>query len=209
MSDSLSSEPPVLKTEGFTELIHCARAGDSDAETRLVRYLEPHIHRAARVPIRNFRLHRTLDTNDISQAVLANLFRRRLLVRMEITTPIQLIRLVTRMTRNKVLDEVRRSQADCRDQRRIVGQTAAQLAEANATKEPTPSKVVAMVELMREIYRRLSEEERRLAQLRADGLDWISIAEQQGATPDAVRKRLTRAMERVSHEMGLEPLLVP
>jgi hypothetical protein len=50
----------------------------------------------------------------------------------------------------------------------------------------------------------MTEEERQLADLRADGRDWNQIAAQCGGSPEALRKQLARAIDRVSAELGLE-----
>jgi RNA polymerase sigma-70 factor (ECF subfamily) len=50
----------------------------------------------------------------------------------------------------------------------------------------------------------LSPEERDLADQRALNRDWAQIAAERGATPEALRKKLTRAINRVAHELGLE-----
>jgi DNA-directed RNA polymerase specialized sigma24 family protein len=59
-------------------------------------------------------------------------------------------------------------------------------------------------DLLQECRRRLSEEERHLADLRALGRSWDEIAAEVGAKPDTVRSRLTRALDRVARELRLE-----
>jgi DNA-binding CsgD family transcriptional regulator len=51
---------------------------------------------------------------------------------------------------------------------------------------------------------RLTDEERRLADWRAQGRPWADIAAELGVTPGAVSKQLQRAIDRVSEELGLE-----
>jgi hypothetical protein len=56
-----------------------------------------------------------------------------------------------------------------------------------------------------EVYRgRLSDEERQLADLRTLGHDWSEIARMLGGTPQARRKQLTRAVNRVARQLGLD-----
>ena len=55
--------------------------------------------------------------------------------------------------------------------------------------------------LWEEVRRRLSEEERRLADLRAQGCDWAEIAARLGGTAEACRKQLARAVDRVEHQL--------
>ena len=58
-------------------------------------------------------------------------------------------------------------------------------------------------ELLGEVRRRFSDEERRLADLRADGREWAEIAELVGGTAQARRKQLARAVDRIAREIGL------
>jgi hypothetical protein len=58
--------------------------------------------------------------------------------------------------------------------------------------------------LLREFRRRLTDEERLIADRRAAGLNWNQIAAERGGSPEALRKHLTRAIERVSQELGLD-----
>jgi hypothetical protein len=71
-------------------------------------------------------------------------------------------------------------------------------------RRPGPAQVVAGRELLHEFRGRLSEEERRLADLRSAGRSWAAIAGEVGGTEDAVRKRYARALARVSGELGLD-----
>jgi RNA polymerase sigma-70 factor (ECF subfamily) len=78
-----------------------------------------------------------------------------------------------------------------RDPEHLEGQPAA---------APSPSRLVAGRELLDEFRRRLSLEERQLADLRAQGYEWAEIAGRLGGTPGARSKQLARALGR------LEPL---
>ena len=51
---------------------------------------------------------------------------------------------------------------------------------------------------------RLSDEERRLMELRHQGQDWAAVAAELGGSPEALRKKLTRAVDRVAGELGLD-----
>jgi hypothetical protein len=64
--------------------------------------------------------------------------------------------------------------------------------------------VVAGQELLRVLRERLSDEERKLSELRAQGLGWAEIAQQVGGTADGRRIQLDRAVRRVSKDLGLE-----
>ena len=54
------------------------------------------------------------------------------------------------------------------------------------------------------VRERLTPDERLLADLRQQGLEWAEIAERLGDNAVALRKRFSRALDRVSQELGLD-----
>jgi RNA polymerase sigma factor (sigma-70 family) len=193
----------VPREQAFREMIRRVRAGDQAAATELVQRYEPEIHKAIRVQLLNYRLNRVLDSSDISQTVLANFFACTAAGRFELNEPEQLVKLLVTMARNQLLDEARRHQADRRDTRRIDESPSEDIMEGVQGTDPTPSQVVAGHELVQEVYRRLTDEERALAEQRAAGLDWATIAARRGGSPEALRKKLARAIDRIGVQLGL------
>jgi hypothetical protein len=63
---------------------------------------------------------------------------------------------------------------------------------------------VSARDLLQEIRRRLSPEERSLLDLRNHGHDWPAVAEQLGGTAGGLRKKLGRALDRVAEELDLD-----
>lgn len=190
----------------FQALMARIRARDEDAAVELVREYRPVIENAIRLPLMHARLYRVLDATDICQTVLANFFARVRAGQFQLEHPAQLIKLLVSMARNQVTDEVRHHHAGRRDRRRLESASPDELFQRLGDGRQTPSKVVAGHELVREMYRRLSAEERELAEQRVQGRDWIAIAAQHGSNPDALRKKLARAMDRVVRQLGLEAL---
>jgi RNA polymerase sigma-70 factor (ECF subfamily) len=188
----------------FRELIRRVRAGDANAASELVRSYEPAIRRAARIRLVDARLGRVLDSMDICQSVLASFFVRAALGQYELDKPEQLLKLLATMARNKLADHARQEQAGRRDNRRIEAGTAEdrQIAAAGST----PSQRVAAKEILQEVHNRLTADERTLADQRALGREWADIAAEVGGTPEALRKRLSRAIDRVAQELGLDEL---
>jgi RNA polymerase sigma-70 factor (ECF subfamily) len=186
--------------EAFADLLRRVRTGDEQAATQLVRQYEPEIRRVVRIRLANPRLQQVLDSMDICQSVLANFFTRAAAGQFDLETPDQLIRLLISMARNKVTDAARRQNADRRDVRRQTGEGAlAGVADPGGT----PSEVVATAELVRESRRRMTPEERYLAEQRAAGKGWAELAQELGDGPEALRKKLSRAMDRIAQELGL------
>jgi RNA polymerase sigma-70 factor (ECF subfamily) len=70
--------------------------------------------------------------------------------------------------------------------------------------EPSPSRVVSGREMLAELRRRLTPEERRVADLRAEGCQWAEIAAVLGGTAQARRRQLARALDRIAALVDLE-----
>jgi RNA polymerase sigma factor (sigma-70 family) len=199
-----------LSPDPFRALIARVRAGDEQAAAELVRRYEPAIRRAARVRLVDTRLNRLLDSMDICQSVMASFFVRAALGQFELETPDQLLRLLATMTRNKLAGQVKGHGAARRDFRRVTPARGDRDGEEDAGSErfagqdPTPSRDLAARELLEEALRRLSPEEKRILDCREQGGQWAQIAAELGSSPEAIRKRLARAVDRVAHELGLD-----
>src|SRR5271155_5717236 len=109
MSDDLS----------FRDLIGRVRQGDEQAAAELVRKYEPAIRRAVRFRLTDTRLRRTCDSMDVCQSVLLSFFVRAASGQYDLDSPEQLLRLLTTMARNKLLNQARQQQAARRDNRLV------------------------------------------------------------------------------------------
>src|SRR3954469_175611 len=143
--------------DAFQDLLNRVRAGDEQAATELVRRYEPAIRRAARVRMADARLGRVLDSMDICQSVMASFFVRAASGMYDLETPEQLMRLLATMARNKLANQANRLRAARRDQRRTEGGDG--VAEV-ASRDPRPSVQFAARELLGEVQRRLTPDER-------------------------------------------------
>jgi RNA polymerase sigma-70 factor (ECF subfamily) len=186
----------------FTDLIRRVRAGDEQAAADLVRQYEPAVRLEVRLRLQDGRLRRALDSMDVCQSVLASFFVRAAAGQYDLDRPGQLLNLLAAIARNKVAYHARKEKAQRRDRRRVEAAAVDELEVADAA--AGPSRVVAGQELLQEFRRRLTEEERRLADLRAQGRGWADIAAEVGGRPEARRRQLARAVERVSRELGLD-----
>jgi len=192
----------MLEDSSFQDLIARVRAGDQEAAATLVRRFEPAIRRAVRIRLADSRLARAFDSMDICQSVMASFFMRAALGQYELNQPEQLLKLLASMARNKLADQVDRERAECRDNRRVAAGSADTRQVVAAT--ASPSQQIAARELLQEVQRRLSPDERRLVELRNQGLEWGEIAAQLGGSPEALRKRLARTTDRIAQELGLD-----
>ncbi|WP_165230423.1 RNA polymerase sigma factor [Aquisphaera insulae] len=199
-------------TESFESLIRRVREGDQVAAAELVRRYEPAIRRAARVRLVDTRLNRLLDSMDICQSVLASFFVRAAMGQYHLESPEQLLKLLATMTRNKLAGAVKGQRAQRRDFRRIeaVGgddpgdSSAGPGIDAIPGRVPSPSREVAARDLLDAARRRLLPDELDLFEQRQEGREWAEIAAERGASPEAIRKRLARAVDRVAEELGLD-----
>ena len=172
------------RAQEFADFIRRIRAGDDDAARELVEHYEPIIRREVRVRLRDPRLYRRFDWADVCQSVMASFFMRATAGQFDLKQPDQLLRLLVVMTRHKLAKQERRHRAGRRDYRRLEAGDPAHL-EGQSPAAPSPSRLVAGRELLDELRRRLSDEERQLADLRALGYEWAEIASQLGGTPGA------------------------
>jgi RNA polymerase sigma factor (sigma-70 family) len=186
----------------FPELIGRVRAGDEAAAAELVRRYEPAIRRAVRYRLVDPRLRRVCDTMDICQSVMVSFFVRAASGQYELDTPEQLLKLLAIMARNKLSKQAHKQRAACRDNRSVSPENVEQW--EGLTGGVDPGQQVAARELLQEVHRRLSPDERQLVELRNQGHGWNDIAEQVGGSPEALRKKLSRAIARLTQELGLD-----
>jgi RNA polymerase sigma-70 factor (ECF subfamily) len=190
----MPDEPP------FSHFIERIRRGDEEAARDLVRRFEHLIRCEIRVRLTDPSLYRVFDSMDICQSVLGSFFVRAALGDYQLDRPEDLVRLLVGMAKKKLAFYVRKQRAQRRDYRRTqqVGM------DTLSAPGDDPSKLVANREVLAEFRRRLTEEERLLADLRAQGLGWDAIADRYGGTSAGRRMQLTRAIKRVAEQLDLD-----
>ena len=196
----------VLEPAEYSEFIRRVRLGDEQAAEQLVRQYEPEIRMEirTRLRLRGQRLRSLFDSLDVCQSVMASFFVRAALGEFDLDDPRQLIRLLVGMARNKLADRVRHHHRQVRDVRRL--EPAETLERAASQTDETPSQIVSARELLARFRERLTVDERQVADLRALGHGWDDVAAELGGTPDARRKQLARALQRVGNDLGLDSL---
>ena len=186
----------------FQDLMRRVRAGDGDAAAELVRSYEPAIRRVVRLRLGDARLRRVFDSADVCQSVLASFFARLALGQYVLRESGQLAALLLAMARTKVARRARRAEVRRRDRQ---GQEVHAAAMGSAASPgPGPCRLAAGRDLLEQFQRRLTAEKRLLSDRRVDGRSWSEIADELGGSPDALRKRWARALDRVSIELGLD-----
>jgi len=188
-------------TADFLHLIAGVKNGDEQAAAELVRHFEPEVRRFIRFRLSSPALRRTFDSLDICQSVLLKFFVEVSAGRLELHEPGQLAALLVTMARNKLTDRVREAHADRRDARRTaLGGDEPLLTIPNPGE--SPSEVLIAREVLAAIDERLNEGERYLVHQRMEGRAWDDLATELGSTSDAVRKRMTRALDNAANELG-------
>lgn len=190
----------MLDRADFPEILQRIRAGDQEAAAECVRHFEPEIRRAARLRMTDPRLRRLIDSMDICQSVFGRFFIHAANGAFELEEPEHLLSLLVTMTRNRVTDMGRRQQTEMRDVRREQTQSGSQIVAPG----PGPGSVAIGKELLRQVRERLSPDELDLVERRDRGEKWQEIADTVGSSPEAVRKQLQRALDRVRDELGME-----
>jgi RNA polymerase sigma-70 factor (ECF subfamily) len=198
------SEP--LDGDEYVEFIRRIRAGDERAAEDLIRRYESEIRLEIRtmLRLRDPRLRRLFDSMDICQSVMASFFVRAAVGEFDLDEPTQLVRLLVGMARNRLAERVRFHQRHRRDVRRSGASEPEEWSIPSVAE--TPSEVVSRRELLTMFRDRLSDEERKVAELRSQGHDWAGVATELGGTPEGRRKQLARAVTRVSQELGLDAI---
>jgi RNA polymerase sigma-70 factor (ECF subfamily) len=186
----------------FRSLIRRVRAGDEQAATEVVQRYEPAIRRTVRVRLRDRRLTRLIDSMDICQSVLASFFVRAALDQYQLENPEQLLKLLATMTRNKLANTANEHYAQCRDVRRL---ERFRVEERDAPAPGnSPASQLAVKELLEQARSALTDDERSLLERRQQGEEWTDIAVELGGSPEALRKKLARGVQRVARRLGLE-----
>jgi RNA polymerase sigma-70 factor (ECF subfamily) len=191
----------VAESDELADLVRRLRAGDARAAEELVRQYEPVIRLEVHVRLRDPRLRRAFDTLDICQSVLGTFFVRAARGQYDLDQPGQLVKVLVAIAHNKLAYHVRKERARRRDFRRR--EPINRDYEEALAVDDWPGRGCEARELEAAFRERLSPEEREVAGLRVQGLEWVEVAARLGGTADGRRKQLARALQRVARELGL------
>jgi len=186
----------------LNELMDRLRDGDERAAAELVRQYEPELRRFVRYRLTDARIRSLIDSVDVTQSVFASFFVALAEGRLEVASPGQLVRLLTTMATNKLHDHHRKSRAAKRDAFR--SEASVREPEENvATDERGPDDLTESSDFVDAFRSQLAPSERDLLDWRMEGRGWDEIAVKADSSPEAIRKRFTRAIDRVAEKMGL------
>ena len=175
----------------FIELIHRIRTGDAKAAEELIEKYERRF--GARRDYALVLLFGQCSTRWIfASRFLGSFFVRVAAGQYDLDSPARLMKLLIVMTRNKVREKARK--------RREQGLGSS---EPMAVGEDHASRVLEQ-DFLIEFRQRLSDDERRLWDLRGKEASWQNIASELGASSEALRQQYSRAIHRVARELGVE-----
>ena len=188
--------------DDFELLVERLLHGEVNAAEQIVRMYEPEIRRIVRLRLRDPKLRRIIDSTDICQSVFAKFFYLAALGRFELQSPDDLVRLLTKMATNKVVDRYRHENS----QRKLALQRSDNQ-QCTSAGEPieneSPVTAAEYRERLAMVRNSLSPREKQISELRIEGKSWLEISKSMGQSPQAVRKCLERACQRVSQELGI------
>lgn len=186
----------------FVDLIDRACRRDELAVTELVRQFEPELRRVIRFRLTDRRLRRFLDSLDVCQSVLGTFFAQLQSGGFQFSHPRQLAGLLALIAEHKVIDRGRQHLSP-----RHGGGKVREFnnGEAESAVSPTaaPDETVANQDLLRTVRNRLPAEDQAILDLWLEDREWNEISVQLGGQPDALRKRLSRAIDRIAKDLGL------
>ncbi|MEZ6059151.1 MAG: sigma-70 family RNA polymerase sigma factor [Planctomycetaceae bacterium] len=188
----------MLTDADFERLMERTRNGDEDAAHELVRLYEPEIRRAARMRLTDSRLRRIVDSMDICQSVFGRFFKKAMDGSYDPRSSEDLVKLLVRITRNRVIDLHRRQTTQKRgDAERDEQTDPADL----AFDSPGPRTAASAKEQISRIRESLRPDELDIADRRTNGDSWEQISADLGQPAEVLRKRLSRALSRVRVEL--------
>ena len=186
------------------------RSGD-DAEIELfVAKYEPFIRRTLRFRIVRASLQPVADSVDVCQSVLIGFLMRLSAGEYELHCEEDLRKLLAAIANKKFLRLNRHEMAAkrCRAQTQSLSdlpeQAAGSASFPGASAGNSTVSGLNTTDLLKQLSLRMSSQEMEIYRLRSQGNNWIAIGERLGETPSILRKRLSRAIQRVATELGLD-----
>jgi DNA-directed RNA polymerase specialized sigma24 family protein len=184
-----------MATSELQDFLAVLRNGDAESVERLLSEVEPVLRDIIRLRQIDGRLRRVADTTDIFHSLLKDF----LVQEVRDSDPARarggLTAYLAAAVRNKILRRLRK-------ERRNAGGLPDGWEPVSP--EPPADRRAEGREALQAIRDRLDEANRRLFDLKLQGLIWPEIAERVGGRPDALRMRLNRAVADILGELGYE-----
>lgn len=185
----------------FAEQMERLRRGDPDAIRQFVDEYAPFLRRSLRYRIHNASLQSAADSVDICQSVFGGFLLRLCAGDYVIDSKENLLKLLVSIANKKFVSFQRRERRQRRDRYR----TESLHSSTNAKDLEIMSDCASIdnAELFREVRLRLTQHENQLLEMRSQSKSWREIADELCESEVVLRQRLSRALHRVSQELGL------
>jgi len=182
--------------DGFAHLLEQVRGGSEEAMLELVEKYGRHVFRAVRRKL-NRSIRSKFDSGDFVQAVWASFFEDRARL-CELTSASELIRFLSQIAHNKVIDETRRRLVlQGRNVAREVRLDQTDVQKTALSPDPTASEVFIANENYRRITTGRSVRSQIVIDLRRRGATYEEIADVLEVDPRTVRRVLERLWREV------------
>lgn len=185
----------------FVEHLQRLRSGEASAIETFVSKYEKFIRRSIRFRLKSSALQSVADSVDVCQSVMGSFLFRLSAGEFTIETEDELRKLLFGITQKKFLSLRRYEFAQKRN--RAITNSLANYAELPDQRDD-PCLLASLKELQSKAFEEFTEHERLIFKLRRDGQAWSTIAEQLQIDQQVLRKRYSRALERVCGKLGLE-----
>lgn len=189
-------------TDTFAKQLVLLRSCEGTAVREFIEKYEPFIRRTVRFRLGRSLLRPVADSVDVCQSVLGGFLLRLMAGDYQLRTEEDLRKLLVGIANKKFLMLQRRESATKRDRKQTM--PLEKMAEPVCYRSSETQQQIEYDELMTEINKRLSSQELELLELRRKGVSWCEIATPRNEDAALLRKRLSRALRRVSSELGLD-----
>jgi RNA polymerase sigma factor (sigma-70 family) len=193
----------------FADCLNKLRLGDNTEVAKFVVKYQPIIHRAVCIRIARVSPWSAADSDDVIQLVMIGFLTRLFEGKYELSCEEDLHKLLVAIAHKKILQLHRHEMAAkrCRAKTQSLSDLP-EIAAGSAENARIPSMGVIVsrsntVELLKQLSLRMSMHEMQLYRLRSHGVDWAEISKQLGEPASTLRKRLSRAIQRVASELKL------
>ncbi|HVX14388.1 MAG TPA: sigma-70 family RNA polymerase sigma factor [Pirellulales bacterium] len=190
------------RADNFAVLMEQVRQGSQEAAAEVWRQYGPYVVYVVRRSLHQS-LRPQVDSQDFAQDVWASFFRV-LPAADNLQTPDALFRFLTRMARNKVIDEHRRLHRQVRDVDRDISHGAFTGDDARIDERvPTPSQLVAAEELLDGITADVPPEHSRIVRMRREGFSDVEIAAHERVSTRSIRRVFSNIKRLFRKKWGL------
>lgn len=188
--------------EEFSEHLRQLRMGDKSSVTDFWEKYSPFIRRSMRFRIARASLQPAADSMDVCQSAFGTFLLHLSAGEYELSSEEDLRKLLISIANNKFLMLQRREQAAKRSRNQTKSLSDAPEPVCENSEEMATQ--LDYEELMAQVSARLSPAELELLRMRREGQSWDEIARHLNEDPRVLCKRFSRALKRVSVEIGLE-----